>query len=120
MIEKEVNDRPQWSAAFGVLPAMVLSIFAFIPTNLWARYHFGIPFPSPLPRPARGYPVEVATSYWVTWIVCLIVFLVPGVVLTLVRRTRKVGLGYLITVVVICGLSGGIFAILETGGTAPG
>lgn len=94
---------------FGAFLGLMIGTFVYIPVaNLLLRT-FGL----------STRPDEPVTSFsimhWLAWIGALLLILLPGVVMVLVHRFRRAGIGYLGMALVI----GGIAAYAMISGISP-
>ncbi|TSD99816.1 hypothetical protein FOS14_11270 [Skermania sp. ID1734] len=91
--------KQQWAAGWGVLLGFVVGAFIYLPVTLFAESHLHVPIPDP------GEPIaDVDRSYWILWGVSIFGLALPGLLASIVPRTRKAAIGYLITVLVVGGL----------------
>lgn len=118
MTSAAVDDVRPWSPVWGLWLGTAAAL-AYLPVTLAIRNAVNVPIPNPTPGYIRAHPAEVATSYWVTWGVSLLVLVLPGLVLAFTRKGRRVAIVYILTAgtvgIVLCiGLIG-----FELGGFAP-
>jgi len=115
----ETRRLPRWSPGWGLVAGFVGGVLWF-PITARVQRAFDVPMPNATPRHQRATPVEIATSYWITWGVTATVLLVaPAVVLAAFPRTRYIALGYLITACLVGGPMVVFVIGMDIGGFAP-
>lgn len=118
MTPAATHDARRWSPLWGVWLGIALALI-YLPVTLAVRNACHVPVPNATPRELRTNPVEVASSYWVTWGISLVVLMVPGLILALAQRARRVAIGYIATAGIIGILLCVAMIGFELGGFAP-
>lgn len=115
----ETRRPSRWSAGWGIASGLATGISLF-PITARIQRAFGVPLPNATPRHLRSTPVDIATSYWITWgATALLLLVAPAAALAAFPRTRKVALAYLITACLIGGPIMLLVIGLDIGGFAP-
>lgn len=93
-----VADR--WSATAGVLIGLVVGVLVYQPFVFLVRNVFNITVPDPMPPlPLWEGLYKGSLAYWGSWVLCLMICILPGIIAMLRWRTRRFGVGYVVAVI---------------------
>ncbi|MFR9749689.1 hypothetical protein ACL02S_01490 [Nocardia sp. 004] len=107
------------SAAWGVSLGGLIAFFVLIPLAFSLQDMMDVPEINATPSHLRARPVEVASSYWLSWVIAFAVLLAPTLTLAVFPRTRRVAVGYALATSVVGGGLTAVVISFELGGFAP-
>ena len=90
---------------------------SYLPITVLEQHIFDVPNPDPVPALVLWDGLyKGAPSYWISWVVGLLICLAPGMGFVAFRRSRRFGAGYVITAAVLCVLIAAAVASYDIGG----
>ena len=89
-------DNAMWGAVLGFVVSLI-----FVPVTLMAQTKAVVTRPNPTPGYYSTHPIELPTSYWVSWLVAIGLVLLPGLASLvfpkdLFPRARWIAIGYIV------------------------
>lgn len=116
--DADLKKPKQWNALWSFYPAFFLAVFVFIPGTIYARRILDLPMPDAIPREFRADP-NFTPRYWVIWVISWVILISPALFLCIFHRSRRFGLGYLLTAGTLGAIAAIAVSLFEYQGFAP-